>query len=528
MGNDFKFLKGNIETIILNALYNGDKYGYEIAKEIKEKTENKYEIKQPTLYGYLKRLEEQDLVEFYWGEESHGGRRKYFRLTAHGKTTCEQYLSEWNFHRNILDSLISDQSEDLPEYTPEDNVFLGSKGTRKRKSRKDFKDESENQQLLSELLKLSQSSNEEIAYEPENITPTETSDIFDDNSAILSQEQFEEQVETFVDEQIFDNTTVVSQENIEDSSVCTEETYIEQIEKPIITTQPIIERKAGDVAETEISNSFASSDTNFSSNFVDSPAETTFDIVNNEPAYDYYDNISTNIFTEQNVSASNTPIQSTEENETEAQYKQILNNLLGEQIVNTDEKIAQIKHQQISYYQEEVAQKDVSITEMADSLAKEGYRIRFYNTATSQYKAVPMLIKNKINCVTAWSTLIAFYVLFGLSCLICGSGISFWGVFATAFAFLLIPLYFTYVYIKKPNIKIKSTHDFKQSIISKTIAFLVISLLIIIFSLLLFKTDFSNSNDVIFKLIMPELAALMIVVSEIIYHVFSKQKTFYN
>ena len=150
MGNDFKFLKGNIETIILNALYNGDKYGYEIAKEIKEKTENKYEIKQPTLYGYLKRLQEQDLVEFYWGEESHGGRRKYFRLTFHGKSTCEQYLSEWNFHKNILDSLIADQDETLPEYTPQENVLLGSKSTKKRKSRKDFKDESENQQLFAE------------------------------------------------------------------------------------------------------------------------------------------------------------------------------------------------------------------------------------------------------------------------------------------------------------------------------------------------------------------------------------------
>jgi len=58
---DFSFLKGSIETIILNALYSGDKYGYEIAREIKEKTENKYEIKQPTLYGYLKRLEQSKL-----------------------------------------------------------------------------------------------------------------------------------------------------------------------------------------------------------------------------------------------------------------------------------------------------------------------------------------------------------------------------------------------------------------------------------------------------------------------------------
>ena len=30
MVGNFDFLKGNIETIILNALYGGDKYGYDI------------------------------------------------------------------------------------------------------------------------------------------------------------------------------------------------------------------------------------------------------------------------------------------------------------------------------------------------------------------------------------------------------------------------------------------------------------------------------------------------------------------
>ena len=39
MAGDFTFLKGNIETIILCALFNGDKYGYEIAKEIKDRTQ---------------------------------------------------------------------------------------------------------------------------------------------------------------------------------------------------------------------------------------------------------------------------------------------------------------------------------------------------------------------------------------------------------------------------------------------------------------------------------------------------------
>ena len=106
MSGDFTFLKGNIETIILCSLYNGNKYGYEIAKEIKERTNNRYEIKQPTLYSYLKRLEEDDLIVSYWGENSNGGRRRYYALTKTGRTNCEQFISEWQYQRSVLSELV--------------------------------------------------------------------------------------------------------------------------------------------------------------------------------------------------------------------------------------------------------------------------------------------------------------------------------------------------------------------------------------------------------------------------------------
>ena len=95
MGADFTFLKGNIETIILSALYENDKYGYELAKEIKKKTSNKYEVKQPTLYAYLRRLQEDDLIVSYWGESSNGGRRRYYKITEKGSVQLNLYIAEW-------------------------------------------------------------------------------------------------------------------------------------------------------------------------------------------------------------------------------------------------------------------------------------------------------------------------------------------------------------------------------------------------------------------------------------------------
>lgn len=162
---DFSFLKGSIETIILNALYSGDKYGYEIAREIKEKTENKYEIKQPTLYGYLKRLEQNNLITSYWGGgDSNGGRRRYYKLTDSGKNVCLDYMSEWNFQRDIIDSLVAQADNDeLREISQsEATSILGTKTKRTYRKREVVSDSDLaelNKQL--ELLKQDQISNSE-------------------------------------------------------------------------------------------------------------------------------------------------------------------------------------------------------------------------------------------------------------------------------------------------------------------------------------------------------------------------------
>ncbi len=101
-------IRGHINTIILRSLYDGDKYGYDIINEIEKKSGGLYTLKQPTLYSALKRLEALKYVESYYGDYSNGGRRKYFSLTNSGRAITERNLSEWEYSRTIIDSLISD------------------------------------------------------------------------------------------------------------------------------------------------------------------------------------------------------------------------------------------------------------------------------------------------------------------------------------------------------------------------------------------------------------------------------------
>ncbi|MBE5748010.1 MAG: PadR family transcriptional regulator [Clostridiales bacterium] len=555
MGNDFKFSKGDIETIILNALYNSDKYGYEIAKEIKEKTDNKYEIKQPTLYGYLKRLEDQNLIAFYWGEESHGGRRKYFRLTSYGKSICDNE-TEKDFEKSNSDFSDTDFSSDTLK---QDNDFSVKK-SRKRKIRKDFKDENENQELFAKLMQLSQTAEDintddypiSIDDFEENYAKTETSN--DSTEILFNDETFEQAQISFVDEQIneeqfdFVNESDFSLEKDsystdlinETETLCEPKNISQEVEEEFkIDTSPVLERKKNQISQTEIYNEFTfveiestqkeelprieNCDEKFVPKTENIHVDPEVEEIKQQKA-EYLNNLlSTPSYEE--AKSSSQPVQ--EENETESQYKQILTNLLGDQIINTDDKIAQITPK-ISSYRNEFTSENLTMAEMADSLAKEGYRIRFYNSTTSQYRAVPMLAKNKINCVTAWSTLIVFYALLGISWLICGSGVNVFTVCITAFAFLLIPSYYTYVYITRPDVRIKSEHNFKHSIGSKTLIFIFATAFLFTLNLLLFKTNLADPADMMHKFIIPELLIFSLIISEIIYNAFLKHKSFYN
>ncbi|MDR3186318.1 MAG: helix-turn-helix transcriptional regulator [Christensenellaceae bacterium] len=108
-----ELVRGHADTIIMNILMEQDRYGYEIIEIINERSHSRYSIKQPTLYNALKRLEKLGFVESYYGEESNGGRRRYYTLTDKGHKTLMSDQKEWEFSRAILDTLLSDKKVDL-------------------------------------------------------------------------------------------------------------------------------------------------------------------------------------------------------------------------------------------------------------------------------------------------------------------------------------------------------------------------------------------------------------------------------
>lgn len=101
-------LRGHTDTIVLGMLMNKDRYGFEIYNAILERTGEKYELKETTLYSSYKRLEREGCVASYWGDESQGARRKYYRITEKGRDLYRQNKLDWEFTQAILNDLLEE------------------------------------------------------------------------------------------------------------------------------------------------------------------------------------------------------------------------------------------------------------------------------------------------------------------------------------------------------------------------------------------------------------------------------------
>lgn len=100
--------RGFVNNIILESLISGDKYGYEIIKEVEEKSNGKIQLKQPSLYSSLKRFETKGFITSYWGDSDIGGRRHYYTITELGKA---HYNKTINKGYDLDDDLDDDELE---------------------------------------------------------------------------------------------------------------------------------------------------------------------------------------------------------------------------------------------------------------------------------------------------------------------------------------------------------------------------------------------------------------------------------
>lgn len=95
---------------ILSILINGDTYGYEINKKLREASKGRIEWKEGSLYPILKKLEELKYIKSYWEVNDAERPRKYYTITALGKKALIESREELVEMVSILDRLWTPQT----------------------------------------------------------------------------------------------------------------------------------------------------------------------------------------------------------------------------------------------------------------------------------------------------------------------------------------------------------------------------------------------------------------------------------
>ena len=115
--------RGFVNNTILECLVAGDKYGYEIIKEVEDKSGGKIVLKQPSLYSSLRRFETKGYISSYWGDSDIGGRRHYYSITDEGRN---YFNSEHpaDADEDDMDDIQEDvENNEEPEELPEDSSY---------------------------------------------------------------------------------------------------------------------------------------------------------------------------------------------------------------------------------------------------------------------------------------------------------------------------------------------------------------------------------------------------------------------
>ncbi|MET4685324.1 PadR family transcriptional regulator [Brevundimonas faecalis] len=100
---DIQLKKGVLGLCVLALLARDDSYAYEIASRLSDAIG----MGEGTIYPLMRRMQSDGLVETYLVESPSGPSRKYYRLTASGRTALQGQTAEWRAFAQAVEALVA-------------------------------------------------------------------------------------------------------------------------------------------------------------------------------------------------------------------------------------------------------------------------------------------------------------------------------------------------------------------------------------------------------------------------------------
>jgi PadR family transcriptional regulator PadR len=102
-----ELLKGTTEILILSMLAEDLKYGYQLVKEMDNRSSGYFQLKEGTLYPALHWMERDGYVESMWTESPNHQSRRYYRITGAGLDRLRSMIHEWDVFAEAFNIIAS-------------------------------------------------------------------------------------------------------------------------------------------------------------------------------------------------------------------------------------------------------------------------------------------------------------------------------------------------------------------------------------------------------------------------------------
>ena len=99
-----ELVAASTRPLVLGVLSNGESYGYDIIREIRDRSGGQLEWSEGMLYPVLHRMEKEKLILATWKIGENGRKRKYYRISASGKRSMATDREQWLTVHNTLGS----------------------------------------------------------------------------------------------------------------------------------------------------------------------------------------------------------------------------------------------------------------------------------------------------------------------------------------------------------------------------------------------------------------------------------------
>lgn len=100
---DAALKKGSAEMLILSLLEERPRHGYEIAKQIQQRSNGVLTFHAASLYPLLYRMEGRRLIKGRWVERPSERRRRHYAITPEGRRVLAERRSGWT---TFIDALV--------------------------------------------------------------------------------------------------------------------------------------------------------------------------------------------------------------------------------------------------------------------------------------------------------------------------------------------------------------------------------------------------------------------------------------